>query len=85
MTIVATSRPIQMSTATGMTTRAWACKTRRNRLHAAKTGVFGPGKGATRVHVSLPADRYPAGLTARWQTITTIGAGRPCGLQCARG
>ena len=25
------------------------------------------------VHVSLPVDRYPAALTAGWQTITTIG------------
>lgn len=32
-----------------------------------------PGKRATRVHVSLPVDRYPAALTARWQTTTTIG------------
>jgi hypothetical protein len=31
------------------------------------------GKRAAPVHVSLPADRYPAALTARWQTITTIG------------
>jgi Phosphodiester glycosidase len=35
-----------------------------------------PGKRATLVHVSLPVDGYPAALTARWQTITTIG-GRP--------
>ena len=35
-----------------------------------------PGKRATRVHVSLPVDRYPDAVTARWQTITTIG-GRP--------
>ena len=32
-----------------------------------------PVKRATPVHVSLPVDRYPAALTARWQTITTIG------------
>ena len=35
-----------------------------------------PGKRATLVNVSLPVDRYPAALTARWQTLTTIG-GRP--------
>jgi hypothetical protein len=28
---------------------------------------------ATGVHVSLPVDRYPAAVTARWQTTTTIG------------
>jgi hypothetical protein len=28
------------------------------------------------VHASLPVDHYPAALTARWQTLTTI-AGRP--------
>jgi hypothetical protein len=28
------------------------------------------------VHVTLPVDRYPAGLTAGWHTITTIG-GKP--------
>jgi hypothetical protein len=28
------------------------------------------------VHVTLPVDRYPAGLSADWQTITTI-AGKP--------
>jgi hypothetical protein len=33
-----------------------------------------PRAGA--VHASVPVDRYPAALTARWQTITTIG-GRP--------
>jgi hypothetical protein len=32
-----------------------------------------PAQRATRVHVSVPVDRYPAALTARWQTITTIG------------
>lgn len=36
-------------------------------------GSASPGKRATRVHVSLPVDRYPAALTARWQTTTTIG------------
>lgn len=35
-----------------------------------------PPKPTAPVHVSLPVDRYPAALTARWQTITTIG-GRP--------
>ncbi len=35
-----------------------------------------PGKRATRVYVNLPVGRYPDPLTARWQTITTIG-GRP--------
>ena len=35
--------------------------------------VSRPGRRATRVHVSVPVDRYPAALTARWQTVTTIG------------
>jgi hypothetical protein len=39
-------------------------------------GASGAGERATRVQVSLPVDRYPAALSARWQTITTIG-GRP--------
>lgn len=32
-----------------------------------------PAQRPTRVHVSVPVNRYPAALTARWQTITTIG------------
>jgi hypothetical protein len=32
-----------------------------------------PRKRAAPVHVSLPVDSYPAVLTARWQSITTIG------------
>jgi hypothetical protein len=35
-----------------------------------------PNKPAAPVHVSLPVDRYPAALTAGWQTIATVG-GRP--------
>ena len=42
----------------------------------AARGASRTGRRATPVHDSLPVDRYPITLTARWQTITTIG-GRP--------
>jgi hypothetical protein len=49
------------------------------RAHATHAST-GAARGAARtgrrtipVHDSLPVDRYPAALTARWQTITTIG------------
>jgi hypothetical protein len=45
----------------------------RTRKRAAPVRV---SQRAAPVHVSLPVDRYPAALTARWRRITTIG-GRP--------
>jgi len=52
---------------------------RAHAIHAstgAARGASRTGRRATRVHDSLPVDRYPIALTARWQMITTIG-GRP--------
>ncbi|MGA9859204.1 MAG: hypothetical protein WBQ18_15170 [Solirubrobacteraceae bacterium] len=42
-----------------------------------------PRQHPAAVHVSLPVDRYPASVTARWQVITTIG-GRPAMWIAAR-
>jgi hypothetical protein len=44
-----------------------------------------PRKREAPVHPSLPVDRYPAALTARWQTITTIGGRQALWIAVRRG
>ena len=64
-TAAATTAP---STVAGSTTAATTTTTTTTTATASR-----PRKP---VHATLPVDRYPAGLTAGWQTITTIG-GKP--------